>query len=280
MRLVNPICKLSPSPSGYFRRWLPGGLMALLVLSTTTMANVQIAQAGNKPATKPISPSTTQPISVVFVPRKGNSGAPRTTAAGGSRDLGQCSKLTATTDTQTLIALLPPLPTGENRAREGLTLQAHPTILVYVPATSARSGEFTLWTDKKEEVFQTMVVLPPTPAVVRVPLPPTTPGLAVGKRYQWLFVLACKPSGVDPSDPKVGGVISRIEPDTAFAQQITQAKGLEQVRLYANAGIWHEAATELASLRLANPSDRNLLAAWQSLLQSVNLGSVALTPIR
>ncbi len=258
--------------------------MVLLALSTA-VANVPIAQAG-KPTNKPASQSTTnqsstKPVSVVFVPRKGNSGTPKTSSGGGSRDAGQCSQLVAATDTQAMIALLPPLAPQEKGIPEGLTLEAYPTILVYVPATSARSAEFTVWTEnKKEEVFQTTVDLPKTPAVVRVALPPTEPGLAVGKRYEWSFALACKPSGVDPSDPKVSGLISRIAPDAPLVQQMTQTKGLERVKLYANAGIWHEAAAELASLRCANPNDPNLLSAWQSLLQSVNLGSVAPTPIR
>ena len=54
---------------------------------------------------------------------------------------------------------------------------------------------------------------------------------------------------------------------------------MELPALYAQAGIWYEALATLAELRRSKPNDSVLISAWESLLQSVGLDTVAKEPI-
>ena len=64
-----------------------------------------------------------------------------------------------------------------------------------------------------------------------------------------------------------------------LANSLKQATPVQQVALYAEQGMWHDALTNLAQLRLAQPQDASLLTQWTSLLNSEKLDSFASYPI-
>ncbi|WP_254721630.1 DUF928 domain-containing protein [Kovacikia minuta] len=75
------------------------------------------------------------------------------------------------------------------------------------------------------------------------------------------------------------GTIHRVVQDRAIAAQIESASPQQKVELYAQNGIWFDALTTLANLRLANPQDPALTSDWDSLLRSVGLEDVVTAPL-
>jgi hypothetical protein len=176
------------------------------------------------------------------------------------------------TKARTLLPLLP-------MTRLGLTIEAYPTFLIYVPPTSAQILEFKLEDQNGKEVYQTQLNLSTTPGVIRVSLPTTRSALQVGKDYKWVVSIACQPDGVKPQDPLASGAIRRVQPDSALANQLKTANALDRVELYARSGIWFEAVADLAALRRSQPHNQALASAWEELLRSVGLSAITTAPL-
>ncbi len=225
--------------------------------------------------------SPDQLLAQIFEPPPGQ-GSPGQTAGGGRRDGGQCeaTQVRSRVNTprrleQSLVALMPP-----NNA--GLTTTTQPTFLFYVPATSAQTAEFVLddgraATGKPTEIVRIQVQLPKTPGIVILKLPEKTPTLAANQDYFWAFALICGRGSIQ--DPLVSGRIRRIQLEPELANRLQSSPPLEQVRLYAASGIWHEAVAGLAVLRQTKPDDPEFVKAWQTLLQSVGLSDIATAPL-
>jgi hypothetical protein len=128
------------------------------------------------------------------------------------------------------------------------------------------------------DVYRSAIALPSKPGVVSVRLPSNVAGLELNKPYHWYFNIYCDQRRTPPPD-SVDGVVQRVNLNGAIAQQIESASLLQKVDLYAENGIWYDAITTLADLRLAKPEDSTLLADWSSLLQSVNLKDIASAPL-
>jgi hypothetical protein len=179
---------------------------------------------------------------------------------------------------QALTPLLP-LPLTDLQ----LTVSTHPTFLVYVPQTSAKALEFTLFTqdqDNNEQgIYQTSVDLTSTPGIISISLPSTEPPLEMGKDYKWMVTMSCHSEGLTPEDPFAEGLIRRIQPDSALSQ-LDKAKPLDRVAVYAKAGFWYEALANLAALRQSRPTDPNVASAWKELLESVGLNAIANAPFK
>lgn len=223
---------------------------------------------------------------VTFEPPKGQS-RPHRTIGGGKRYDGKCpqDRLRSHPEADTQASqpsLLPILPTNDPKLRGlGLTTSAHPTILVYIPETSAQAVEFVLVgrnAQRREEgLYHTTVKLTQTPAIVPFSVPGTIPGLEVGKDYEWRVALICQAG--DPADAYAEGIIRRVPMDTALVRRLQQAQPVDQVTLYAESGIWYEAVSHLATLRQTQPTNPDLTTAWVDLLRSAGLGAVSKTPV-
>lgn len=257
-------------------------LAATSVLGLAWMGLDQVAQAQTpRPETRVVARRA-----VTFEPPKGQS-RPNHTIGGGKRYDGKCpqDRLRSQPETASQTSqpsLLPLLPTNDPTLRGlGLTTSAHPTVLVYIPATSAQAVEFVLVgrnANRREEgIYQTTVKLTQTPAIVPFAVPGTMPGLEVGKDYEWRVALICQTG--DPADAYAEGIIRRVPMDTALVQRLQQAQPVDQVTLYAESGIWYEAVSHLATLRQTQPTNPDLATAWVDLLQSAGLGAVSKTPV-
>jgi hypothetical protein len=93
--------------------------------------------------------------------------------------------------------------------------------------------------------------------------------------YKWYFIIDCDPD----APPVVEGWVQRVAPNPTLASQLQKATPQQRVALYAANGIWHDALTNLAELRSANPGDDTFSNDWASLLQSVGLEAIATEPI-
>jgi len=160
----------------------------------------------------------------------------------------------------------------------GLTASERPNFWFYVPY-SLRPGhpvEFLLQDEMGKDIYQTTLSGSATaPGVMDFNLPPTAPGLEVGKRYRWFFTVYCN----EEQSVLVEGWVERVALNPSLETQLAQATPQEKIALYRQAGIWYEAVTTLAQLRRQNPNDPSLKAEWTSLLQSIGLEAIAQEPI-
>lgn len=165
----------------------------------------------------------------------------------------------------------------------GLTTVENPSWLFYVPYTknSAYSTEFVLKDEQDDSIYQTVpLTLPDQPGIIRVSLQSNTSRLEVGKRYRWFLTVNCNQKKESlPVYVYVEGVIQRVNLSQEVTQKLKTATPQQQVAIYAQNGIWHEALTKLAELRQQYPHDLALQAEWQNLLASFQFNDVAAKPI-
>ena len=156
----------------------------------------------------------------------------------------------------------------------GKTVEARPTVLVYVPASDASEAMFSIKDEVKDSVYEMTVAVPSTGGVIAVELPESAPELAVGQNYQWY--LALKMDGeLKPSSPFVDGWVKRVSPDGEIARAGDSISEIES--LGAN-GIWYDTASKLAALQVEQ-NDEAISNHWYELLESVGLADIATVPI-
>lgn len=186
---------------------------------------------------------------------------PGSSSAGGRRDSTACPQdAIAATTAPGLTALSP-------TTKPGITLAERPTLLVFVPKTSAKIAEFSLRDRKGSGVYRTTLALTNTPGIISLSLPAPAPALEVGKQYLWSFAVICNPNErVD--DRFVTGTVQRTEFDSTRLRQIRQASPQEQVALYQKANVWYDALAVLFELQRTQPNDPNINAMWREAIQS------------
>lgn len=203
-------------------------------------------------------------VSINFPPAE-KRGAPSRTAGAGQR------RRNCTKGNSPLTALTPSNSVGT-------TVSANPTLFWYIPQTKAKSAEFVVVDRQGDEVYLTTLVLNGTPGVVKLSLPATV-SLEAGKNYVWQLALICNPAD-RRQDEFVRGAIERTalssEQKTKLAQFV---EPLKQAEVYADARIWQETLTILAQLRHDKPNDSRVTDAWEELLKSVQLESIATEPL-
>lgn len=243
--------------------------------------NAQGRSVQQKPSKAPAKPQPRAAQVRFILPKLPDTGAPGGRQGAGSR--GSSTPLTALVpEVKQTLGKGP----GENLAVThvwGLTVAEYPTFWFYVPdlSTSIGSVEFVLQDQAGNEVYQTPVTLPERTGIVSLPLPSTAAPLEVGKMYHWYFKIYDNPQS--PSDPIapvfVEGWVQRVSLNPTLKSQLAAATPQQRSALYAANGIWYDALTSLAELRLVEPEDAALTADWADLLQSVGLNEIASKPM-
>ncbi len=169
-----------------------------------------------------------------------------------------------------LIALVP------NKSKTELTLVERPTFLFYIPELNrqqVRAKFLLLKEENKEPIFQESIILSGGPSIVN--LHPNKP-LNLDQEYRWLLSIS-----IDKKSPySVEGLIKRITADPMLMNQVRDATSKQEVAaIYASHGIWHDAVTRYAALRMNNPYDSSILADWHHLLDSFGLEEIAAKPL-
>jgi hypothetical protein len=171
-----------------------------------------------------------------------------------------------------VVALMP-------NTKIGLTVAQKPTFLFRVSKTSVQEAQFNLLNETGEKIIYTKTFpLTNTGDVISFTLPNEAPALEVGKEYQWEIVVNCDPDD-SSSNPRVRMAIKRVEPSATLASKLVQSQPNERPDLYAQEGIWVEALSTLAKLRMNNANDAELTEDWTSLLESVGLKEIASLPV-
>ncbi|MGD1896189.1 MAG: DUF928 domain-containing protein [Phormidesmis sp.] len=173
----------------------------------------------------------------------------------------------------------------------GLTVKPHPTLLVYVPATTSTRAHFTLKDAGNRGVYQAALPLSATDGILQITLPADSPELLIGSTYEWSLVLLCHSAQTDL--PAASGYIRRVEMTEEMTEEISEEIAAETIEervtessllsaqtvAYGQAGIWHDMLASLVALKQAYPADRVLSDDWAELLQSERLGAIANTPL-
>lgn len=162
----------------------------------------------------------------------------------------------------------------------GLTTTAYPTFFWYLPASSATQAEFILLDADSNPVYQTTFQIMGKSGVIRLSLPTDVnlPPLAVGKDYHWFFSLVCDANDRS-ADVITEGWIQRVTPDAALMNRLQSSPESDRAALYAEAGIWYDALSTVATLRDAQPNNPTFVAQWRTLLDAIGLVQLADQPL-
>ena len=227
--------------------------IALPLLGTLSLG----AQAQNK------SIYTNKKNQVTFKPPKGDK--PQHTVGGASRGE-QCPLDARTSD----LPITPLIPT----AAQALTVKSHPTILVYLPETSAEKAYFAMRDESEDYDYQTILPISDNAGIVSLTLPKDAPDLSVDREYQWSLVLMCE-GKLRPDSPITTGSIKRVASTSDMARKLPEVNLFEDAAMFAQAGIWYDSVAALAQLKMTQPNDKLVSANWQNLLATVGLEKVA-----
>ena len=161
----------------------------------------------------------------------------------------------------------------------GLTVAEKPTVFFRVSKTSVQEAKFNLLNEKGDTIiYDKTIPLTSTGDVMSFTLPADAPALEVGKEYQWELVVNCDPDD-QGGNPRVRTAIKRVQPSSTLMSKLAQAKPSDRPSLYADEGIWIDALSTLAKLRVANPNDSELKEEWTTLLTSAGLQALATAPL-
>lgn len=238
---------------------LPKSLLAVPLISLSLVSLTQLPIQAEVASAK----KTNNIFNITFEPP--NENQPQSTRGGASRG-SQCA-----IDSQNISQPFAPILPSSNI---GLTTASHPTLLAYVPETSAETVFLTLQDENGEEVYQTVLPLGSQSGVVSLDIPQESPALEMQTTYKWSFALMCN-NKLRPDSPVISGYIKRVQPETELIAQLEGATPEEMAAIYGKSGIWYETVAILAQLREAEPQNRELINAWNSILNSVGLEKFA-----
>lgn len=229
-----------------------------------------------------------------FAPPTG-SGAPRRTTGGASRGddaLGIVNDASASNDSSrgnaygvtyseaglevpTMLAVMPD-------SFFGTTVEARPTILVYIPRANVERAVFSLKDEERNTIYERSFAMPSAGGVVAIEMPEEAPELTVGENYQW-YVAVQREEALSPSSPFVDGWVRRIEPSRELASSLELSgsnpdDAIAQIEALGANGVWYDTASRLAALAKVS-DDETIAAHWQELLESVGLAEIAAAPI-
>lgn len=159
----------------------------------------------------------------------------------------------------------------------GETLEARPTILVYVPPSSSRSAVFSLKNEARDTVYEMTLAVPEAGGVISVEMPDETPELVIAQNYQWYVALEVD-GELTLSSPFADGWIRRVAPSSELVIALSQSDDLSRIAALGANGIWYDTAAQLASLQQTQSNDI-LSDHWSELLESVGLIKIAAVPI-
>ena len=196
---------------------------------------------------------------------------PQSTRGGASRSIGQCINQAE----NSALPLTPVLPA----AAQGLTVASHPTVLAYLPKTSAQKVFFSWQDQQNNDHYQAIIPLKENEeGIISLTLPEDAPPLEIGQNYQWALALMCD-GKLQPDSPIIQGQIKRVEIESTLSDRLQDANGLETAAIYGEAGIWYETVATLAQLQTTQPNNSSLISNWQELLNSVGLEKIATIPL-
>ena len=148
-------------------------------------------------------------------------------------------------------------------AAKTLTTSASPTLFFDVPdVIQASSLEIVLLDGEDRVVYQNGIETGYQPGIIGLNLfdENNYNPLKVNDSYHWYLIQECENS-VEPNIV-ANGSLERVELDDELAQKINNASRIEKVKLYQEAGIWHEAIANLAVLQCDSNAKDFIFQQW------------------
>lgn len=169
-----------------------------------------------------------------------------------------------------IVPLLPP-------AKYGRTIEAHPTLLVYVPPTqNPQKVFFSVQDENRQNLYQTTLELSGEGGIIRITLPESAPELEVGKTYAWFLAPVPSEGFLRPDNYGVVGWVKRVEPPVEMA---AASNAIERAMAYGASGVWYDTLNLVAAAQQEQPHNPTLVSEWQDLLEQVGLEAVAAQPV-
>jgi hypothetical protein len=176
---------------------------------------------------------------------------------------------------KTLTAQATSSSTTASKTADPTTLD-RPVLFVYVPTMAASNVQFTIRPnggrakDLQNVTFQTTGA----EGFVGIELP-NNAKLEVGQQYKWSMAIPCRPDENDVTKTVIiEGLVQRIQAPT-----IATAIPEERAAIYAEQGIWQDALSTIAQLRLQRPQDVALAEDWSNLMTSAGMTHFAKAPV-
>ncbi len=193
-----------------------------------------------------------------------NRGTPSRTAGGATR--GGCAE-----KERRLVSLMP-------KEKLGLTFNERPTFFWKVAKSDVQTAEFILLDDNDDLVYKTNFTLPKQQGIFAFTLPSEAPALKLGKQYHWYLSVDC---GSEESFDTitVEGWVERTKPNLAVRIKLNKLAPQYRSKIYAEAGIWHEAIANVAQQRCSSRYYSKAMVNWNQLLTSVGLSEVVSEPL-
>lgn len=185
-----------------------------------------------------------------------------TTIGGGTRGEA-CFPPSSTTTQEAPLTLLLPL------SRDGQSISANPTVMVFVPTTAVRTAELFVADQLGNVLDRQLVTLTGRPGIIKLSMLSPGKSLQLGKTYNWAFSIICDP--IDrSSDLNAIGSVKRVEASEDVKQRLMQAPNpLQKAQVLAEAELWYDTLATAAALKDTQPDE------WRSLLESAGLQAVS-----
>lgn len=226
-------------------------------------ASVGAPRAKNPPARathQALNSTNSSPTALVYRPPR--LGMPAVRVGAGSR---------GTADLLPALDVLAPLATG-------WTTKAQPNLYCYASKAVATNVEFTLIISGQSTlVLQTNLVNGLRAGINSIELAQYGITLRPETEYKWSISLVLDPES--PSrDEVTSGMIQRILPPAELADKLAQAKAFDRPLIYAQEGLWYDAADWLLGLLAITPMDEGLRRRLDELLSAEGLSNVKYRP--
>jgi Domain of Unknown Function (DUF928) len=184
--------------------------------------------------------------------------APTHTRGAGSRGQGQC------TADETIVR--PLMPTRNY----GLTLEAHPAILVQMSQSTAQQAILTFQDSQGQlhsRAFLPIVAPSETTKLVSFQSPVDAPALTAGKNYRWTLTIVCG-DRVQPDDPVFTGWVQRVARTANLDRRLQSQTPLQRAQWYSDRGYWYDLLSTLVQAGYAETE------VWRSLITTAATGEV------
>ena len=225
-----------------------------LAFSLTLSSQIGLVQAQSY-----ANPQTWQ-ISQKFKPRVDNKPNP-VTAGGGSRGT------LCLTKKESLIPLTP-------ANLVGLTVAKHPTFFWYMPSSTAKTLNFTIFADgETDNLYEGKLPIPNEAGIMSFTLPENAPQLKINQTYQWSVNVVCDPDD-SSSNIQMNAWVQRIQPDSSLLQNLKKANSRNLSNIYGEAGIWYEGLNAIVQQRCAEPNNLAVRMKLRQFLESVGLNNI------
>lgn len=162
-----------------------------------------------------------------------------------------------------------------SKAADPTTLD-RPVLFVYVPAMTASSVQFTIRPNngRAKDLQNIKFSTTGSAGFVGIELP-NSAKLEVGQQYKWSMAIPCRPDENDVTKTVIiEGLVQRVQAPT-----IVTAAPEERAAIYAEQGIWQDALSTIAQLRLQRPQDASLAEDWSNLMISAGMTQFAKAPV-